>query len=344
MSDLLSLTLALAFQGGFAIAVMILDRANRALPSDIAYVAVVEFGFALLFLGVSGLRVISRRRHIASAMVAPLAAELPEAGPGAEKTWRDLLLAARHEALTNLADLDRRAKDEMEVFLASVHALKTPITALSLMAQRARREGGSLSATDVSLEIDELERILDRVMGKLRLGDFESGSRIVLVDVAELVRASIRKHRRLFISRKVSVVLEGRGFQVSTDPAWLGFILDQLVSNAAKYTSTRLMFRLVSEGGRGTIELDDDGPGLDAEDLARAFGKSSSGSASVAYAAVEGGPASSGYGLYLAHQAALRLGMTLGFDSCGGTVARLSMPLAFDPRGAHASRRDLTSS
>lgn len=336
--SLLPTALALAFQGGFAVAVMALDRANRALPSNIAYVAAVECGFAALFLVVAASRIVLRRMRVEALRGAALDAELPEAGPGAERAWRDLACAMRASARAALAERDAKARDELDSFLASVHALKTPATTLSLMAQRAARDGLPLDPREILAEVDELDRLLDRTVGRLRLDDFESGSRILHVGAAEAVRASVRKHRRLLLARGLRAEIRGDDFVVATDPSWLGFILDQLVSNAGKYAATTLAIRFATDGGRGYIELSDDGPGLDPEDMERAFGKSATGSAGARGGAQDGAPASSGYGLYLARQASLRLGISLELASAGGTLARLAIPLAFDPRGSKGGK------
>jgi signal transduction histidine kinase len=330
---LLPLALALSFQGGFAVAVMVLDRANRSLPSNASYVVAVEAAFAFSFLAVWGVRAYRVRRRIARALVSPLDAELPGAGPGPEAAWKALTEAARAEAIAAIARRDAEARVELDAFLASVHALKTPATALSLMAQRSTADGSPLSADEARLEIDELGRILDRTLGRLRLGDFESGSRITRLDAAAAVREGVKRQRRLLIARKirVEVGVEG-GLAVETDASWLAFILDQLISNAAKYAASRINVDIAAEGRRVRIEIADDGPGLDEEDRLRAFGKSASGSAG-AMSRSEACPASSGYGLYLASEAAKRLGLDIELDPGieEGTVARLLLPRALDP-------------
>ena len=334
--DLVPLALALAFQEGFAVAVMVLDRANRALPSDVLYVVLVESVAAAAFLAWKAARILGQRQRLEAAAAAPLEAALPAARGAAEEAWRDLAEAARREARLEAAKREERAKADLEAFLASVHALKTPATALSLMAERAERDGESLKPSELRLEIDELDGILDRTLGRLRLDDFERGSLFRPCDAAQAARASVRKHRRLLIARGIGVDFEG-GFTAETDPSWLAFILDQAVSNAAKYARSRMSVAMRASGRLGTIEIGDDGPGFDPEDASRAFESSATGSAGRA-AGASGAelPASSGYGLHLAAEAARRLGAVLelgsGRKGPGGAVLRLVLPLALDAR------------
>lgn len=320
--------MALAFQGGFAIAVMVLDRANRALPSNALYVVAVEALVGAAFLAGLGIRALTASRRIARALRAPLESELPPAWPGPELAWSSLVQASRDEANRAIASRDAGAKAEMDDFIASVHALKTPVTALSLMVQRSMAEGLPLPVDEVGLEAEELTRILDLALGRLRLGDFEIGSRITRIDATAAARACVKRHRRVFIARGIAVDVRGDA-SVETDAYWLSFILDQLVSNAAKYASSRVGIVIGAEGRLASVSIEDDGPGFDAEDLLRAFGKSASGSAGSASGAA--GPASSGYGLYLASEAAKRLGLVLELGSRGGSQARLSLPLSVLP-------------
>jgi signal transduction histidine kinase len=302
---------ALLFQGGFAVAVMLLDRSNRGLPSNVAYVIVVELAAAAVFLGLLAYGHARRMREVGEALPSPLGMASPRARSPSDEAWRALLDAAKAEAARSIAERDGRSRDDLDAFLSSVHAMKTPATALSLLAERAERLGEPLSAADARLEVDELDRALDRALARLRLADFDKGSRIGRFDAAELARASLRKHRRLFISRGIAVELKG-GFEAEGDPGWISFILDQLLSNAAKHAASRVVVSLeLGEGGRrASIEVADDGAGFGAEDALRAFGRSA-------------------YGLYLAREAAARLGAAL--EILPGEGGRLRLAFARSP-------------
>jgi signal transduction histidine kinase len=329
---LLPFALALFFEGGFAVAVMALDRNNRGLSSNLGYVIAVEAIASAAFLALMGIRAWRRERELAAASAAPLDTDTPQAPSGVEEAWRAYALALKRRALEALETRETEAKEDLETFLASVHALKTPATVLSLMVEKAERDGGGLDLAEVRMELDELDRMLDRVLARLRLDDFERGSRMGPVAGADMVRACVKKHRRLLIARNIAVDIEG-DFRTESDPEWLAFILSQLISNAAKYASSAIRVRLSSKARSVAIEIRDDGPGLDAEDVSRLFTRSASGRAGreASRGGGESLPSSSGYGLYLAAEAARRLGASLTLASDGGTVARLEVGLALAP-------------
>lgn len=333
LRPLLPFGAALAFEAGFALALAALERRVGPFAGDLAYLGAVEVGAALLFLAAAALALRREGRELEAAAKAPLEAALPRPrGPGSAP-WRRFAEGMRAAAQAGFAEREASSRAEIDSFLETVHALKTPAAALSLMAERAEREGRGLDPAELRLELDELNRMLDRALGGLRLHDFERGSRPSRVEARVCVRAVARKQRRLFQARGLALSVDG-GLELETDPEWLAFILGELLSNAAKYASSSVSVGLGAEGGEGRIEIRDDGPGFDGEDLARGFGRSASGSAGAA-AGSERLPASSGYGLYLAAEAARRLGARLELSSPpgGGGLAVLALPLPLDPLG-----------
>jgi len=317
---------------------MALDRGNRSLPSNLAYVIVVELAAAIGFLGTLAFGLARQRRDASKAIASPLGSASPPSRlvGGLDESWRELLEAAKAAARSEIADREARSRADLEDFLESVHALKTPVTALSLMAERAEATGESMSTAALRLEIDEMGRQLDRAMARLRLVDFEKGSLVRRFDAARLARDSVRRHRRLFIARSLSAEVSG-SFEAESDPDWISFILDQLVSNAAKHAASRVSIELsVSDdrapSGRclpkGRIDVADDGPGFTPEEESRAFTRSAAGGGRL-----DSVPAASGYGLYLAREAAARLGASLEIVRGRGARLRLTLSLSPGPFG-----------
>ncbi|HWR11871.1 MAG TPA: HAMP domain-containing sensor histidine kinase [Rectinemataceae bacterium] len=329
-ADLCAVAALTIFPAALVLGVVVLDPENRVATADLWYSGFLVIVFATIVVTKRALRLRTLGRDASAATRSPLEAALPHPAGAGEALWAAVAKAERAEAARRLEASDSRLREELEAYLASVHALKTPATALNLLADRAERDGADLSTADLRAEIDELCRVIDRIMGRIRLVDFEAGSIAQReVDVAEAVRASLRKHRRLFIARKVAVSVEG-GCVTDTDPSWLGFILDQAFSNAGKYAAASVKVRMSLINGVASVEIADDGPGMNDYDAAAAFGPSATGSAGrMASAGEEKGPDASGYGLYLAGLAANRLGWRLSLSSGpggAGTVFRVEMP------------------
>ena len=79
----------------------------------------------------------------------------------------------------------------------------------------------------------------------------------------------MKKFSSDFIDRKLSLVYEPLNITVVTDEKWLSFVIEQVLSNALKYTpSGSIKISLV---GEKTLRIEDTGIGIAAEDLPRIF-------------------------------------------------------------------------
>jgi signal transduction histidine kinase len=122
----------------------------------------------------------------------------------------------------------------------------------------------------------------------------------------------------MFIQKRISLSFTETGKRVLTDEKWLGFVLEQLLSNALKYTPEGSI-RLYAEGDMLVIE--DSGIGIRPEDLPRVFEKGFTG-----YNGREDRK-STGIGLYLCRRVCDRLGHGLSLESevGRGTKARIDL-------------------
>jgi len=138
-------------------------------------------------------------------------------------------------------------------------------------------------------------------------------------DLGGIVHECIKKFGVLFIYKKLSVDISPIDFIVLSDRRWLLFILEQIISNAIKYTA-KGGIRVYMQGRQLVIE--DSGIGIRTEDLPRIFSKG--------YTGYNGrlDSRASGVGLYLAKKAAYALKIAIRVESAvgRGTKALLSFP------------------
>ena len=176
-------------------------------------------------------------------------------------------------------------------------------------------------------ELFRTEEYVDAAMGYLRLGADSRDLALAPTALDPVVRRSLRRYARMFILRRLRLVYAGAPEKARpvTDPKWVGFILEQLLSNAVKYTPP---------GGTVTVQADgqalwvsDTGPGVSPSELPRLFEKGYTGANGRAAGAV-----SSGLGLYLCARAAERMGCTLQARSTPGQGC--TFVLTFPPAGA----------
>ena len=117
----------------------------------------------------------------------------------------------------------------------------------------------------------KIEQYVEMVLGYLRLGSSSTDYVLRNCDLDKLLRQSIRKYARLFILKKIALDFQETGRTVLTDEKWLSFVVEQLLSNAVKYTPEGGLVRVYGDGE--TLVIADSGIGIRPEDLPRVFEK-----------------------------------------------------------------------
>lgn len=231
-------------------------------------------------------------------------------------------LEAQYQALLSLARAryderrraDERAENErLDYYTLWVHQIKTPISAMRLLLDG--RDDDAL----LKQELFKVERYADLALEYARMRELSSDLTVDRCDLRALVKGAVKKYALLFVYQKLKVTIEPFDQIVLSDEKWLVFILEQLLSNAVKYTK---------EGGvtfawrDGCLIIADTGVGIRAEDVPRVFEKGFTGyNGRVDRRA-------SGIGLYLTKRVcdALSIKITLKSRLGHGTTVTLHFP------------------
>ena len=124
---------------------------------------------------------------------------------------------------------------------------------------------------------DELFRIEEYVSMALqyqRVSSTENDFVLEKVSVDGVIRDTIKKYAKIMIRRHIGINYSGTGQEVYTDGKWLAFMLEQILSNAIKYTPQGVVtIETAEEKDRFFITIKDTGIGIKAEDLPRVFEK-----------------------------------------------------------------------
>lgn len=230
-----------------------------------------------------------------------------------------------------------------------VHQIKTPISAMKLLLEAEREElgqlicddeqsqchignmtGGNIGAAGLNAALkqqavltelsdnmdsfeDELFRIEEYVSMALqyqRVSSTENDFVLEKVSVDGVIRDTIKKYAKIMIRRHIGINYSGTGQEVYTDGKWLAFMLEQILSNAIKYTPHGVVtIETAEEKDRFFITIKDTGIGIKAEDLPRVFEKGYTGYNGHA------DKKATGIGLYLCRQMADKLGHTIRMES-----------------------------
>lgn len=125
-----------------------------------------------------------------------------------------------------------RHREMVDYYTAWVHQIKTPIAAMRLTLQLDDTPNGR----KLMSQLLRIEQYVDMVLMYLRLDEGTSDYVIRSCDVDEVIRQSLRKFAGEFIDRRLTLHYAPVGLTAVTDEKWLGFVVEQVLSNALKYT------------------------------------------------------------------------------------------------------------
>lgn len=173
------------------------------------------------------------------------------------------LIRARAASLESMAAA--RQEELMDYYTLWVHQVKTPLSAMGLILQAGHIPHDECEA--LRQELFKIERYMEMLLGYLRLYSISSDLRLENCPVRPIAAGAVKKFATQFIYKKLSVDPGGFDNSVVTDGKWLLFVIEQLISNAVKYTNTGGI--TISMDKDDVLSISDTGIGIDPADLPR---------------------------------------------------------------------------
>lgn len=283
----------------------------------VAYAAVLCLALGGLLFGVGYALFARRHRELAALLyraeepVIPL----PEPRDLLEEDYQALLRAVCTHRARLAAEKEARLRDMTDYYSMWAHQIKTPMAAMDLLLQ----EETSSNKAAMEAELLKIGQYVEMVLSYVRLGSDSTDYVLRTVELDPLVRQAVRKFSGIFILKRIRLDLEKIDRRVLTDEKWLSFVVEQVLSNALKYTPDGGAIRIYGDGE--TLVIADSGIGIRPEDISRVFEKGFTGYNGRA------DKKSTGIGLYLCREVMDRLGhgITLTSRPGQGTLVRLDL-------------------
>lgn len=237
--------------------------------------------------------------------------ELPTPKSLIEEDYQSIIAKLKEEAEMRASSASQDYNNMIEYYTVWAHQIKTPIAAMRLNLQSEDSE----SARKLMGDLNRIESYVEMVLTFLRLDSDSTDYVIKEHDLDEIIKSSVRKFSRDFILKKLTLNYEPVKYKCITDEKWLEFIIEQVISNAVKYTSEGGVRIYMDEPGLLVIE--DTGIGISAEDLPRIFENG--------YTGFNGreDKRASGIGLYLCKRIANNLGHKITAESTPGVGTKM---------------------
>lgn len=305
------------------------------IPFDaIIYGSELSFAWSAVCLLIDFYKYYKRHKllHINREQFFENAEELPEYMDIIECDYQELVKELS-QAKQDFISQNRIARKEMlDYYGMWVHQIKTPIAAMDILLQNTEQFlyeedivdsrinkrleiiQESIPVSDMKMELFKIEQYVEMALNYLRVEDISSDLSFKKHAVDDMVRQVIRKYAKIFISKKTKMNFKPTGSYIVTDDKWFVFVLEQLISNALKYTKQGQISIYMEDK---SLVIEDSGIGIPAEDLPRIFEKGFTG-----YNGREN-KKSTGIGLYLCKNIMDKLQWNITADSEVGSGTKI---------------------
>lgn len=248
-------------------------------------------------------------------------AAMPASHNGEQQLYMQLfkILHVRHEE--ELEQLRRERREYQDFIMSWVHEVKLPITASRLLMNNSAGKTSVYLVDKLEDELNKIDNYVEQALYYSRVGSFANDYFITEVSLSQTIKESIKKYSKLFINKHIHVTMWEVQQCVYSDSKWLGFVIDQIVANALKYTQDggTISFVFEEDTTQKQLHIRDTGIGIKPEDISRVFEKGFTGASGRQYAK------STGMGLYLARHMAVKLGHRISLQSEEGQYTQVTI-------------------
>ena len=266
---------------------------------------------------------------------------LPQTASSMEQAYQQIIMAQETEKKALVTQLDEKQQSMADYYTMWTHQIKIPLSAMDLLLQNAdknadrnaeRDEDGSGDTQIIRQlreEVFKTGQYVDMALHYARMESISSDLSFAELDVGELVKKALKKYWLLFSGAELKLHLEECHAQVVTDGKWFSFVVEQVLSNALKYTKegSISIYGTDESGGCVTkgcsyLVIEDTGIGIEESDLPRIFERGFTGY----NGRLEN--KSTGIGLYLCRQIMDRLGLSIRVESKRGRGTKVFLGIA----------------
>lgn len=163
-------------------------------------------------------------------------------------------------------------KEMLDYYSLWVHQIKTPIAAMRILLQAAE-EISFEKRTELEMELFKIEQYVEMALSYIRLGNMASDLKLQWYPMDEIIKPAVKKYSKLFILKKIKLKYAPIENKILTDEKWLGLVVEQILSNALKYTNEGTISIYLEPKKENVLVIEDTGIGIWQEDLPRVFEK-----------------------------------------------------------------------
>lgn len=196
---------------------------------------------------------------------------LPEPKTLSDKDYWAIINKLKKLLSESITLRNNQQKESVEYYTTWVHQIKTPISVMQMILQGE----DTAEHLELSNQLFRIEQYVEMVLNYIRLGGGSSDFVFKEYDIDGIIKQAVHKYAPQIIRKRIRLnyqsLSETDKITVITDEKWLLFILEQLLSNAVKYTEKGGIAISVTSDKK--LIVADTGIGIAEEDLPRIFEK-----------------------------------------------------------------------
>lgn len=234
-----------------------------------------------------------------------------------QRAFQQLVHNMTREYTRKNNELKEQNKERYYFLSHWMHHLKTPVSVIELIINEENKtKNASETFEKIKQENNRLQTSIQQGLTMIRMESFENDLEVRSVDLLPSLRKMINNRKKEFIYHSIypSIQFEAESAFIATDPKWNEILLDQIISNAIKYSSpksrsTKLIFFIERIDKHISLTIKDEGVGIPAYDIERVFEPFFTGDNGRTFSS------STGIGLFLSKKIADKLGATISIQS-----------------------------
>lgn len=171
--------------------------------------------------------------------------------------------------------LDYALEREKRFTSDAAHELRTPISALKLQLHNLEDDlpAGNESFVQLQSGVERMQHLIEQLLSLYRSTPDEFSSHFTPVNLYQLAQDIIAEQHLVFEAKDQTLALEGSDNVIDGDPFTLSTLLQNLLSNANKYTPHGGNILVSVNGTKDQVHLkvEDSGPGIAPSDYNKVF-------------------------------------------------------------------------
>lgn len=178
--------------------------------------------------------------------------------------YRKILEVMNDKLIKTIEHNEEYQKEISDYFVLWAHQAKLPIAAMKLCI-----ESETIDIKELKTQLLRMDQYTEMVLAYLKMNSLTNDYVFKECALDDMIRQAIRHFSSEFIYRKIKLDFKETNLSVLTDEKWFVFVLEQILSNALKYSNKEGTVKIYSKDWKLIIE--DNGKGIDSSDLKRVF-------------------------------------------------------------------------